>query len=159
MPPQLKPFGGAFHFFAKGDFKGLVLTMLEEKPMHGYEIMKAIEGRFHGFVKPSSGAIYPALQTLRKRGFVSVAGEERRKVYRITSKGRTYLRSRQAEIQKRMKAFAAAIGPERASLFEEMRTTGRLLGSNIHDVTPAQAKKIRTAMVRTRKEVLQILGE
>jgi len=159
MPPELKPFGGAFHFFAKGDFKGLVLTMLEEKPMHGYEIMKAIEERFHGFLKPSAGAIYPALRALQSRGLVTVAGEERRKVYRITAKGRTFLRSRQSEIQKRMKAFAAAIGPERASLFEEMRATGRLLGSNIHDVTPVQAKKIRTAMVRTRKEILKILGD
>ncbi len=154
-----KPFGGAFHFFAKGDFKGLVLSMLDEKPMHGYEIMKAIEERFHGFVKPSPGAIYPALQTLHGRGYVSVVGEERRKVYRITAAGRRFLRNRQAEIHRRMKAFESAIGPDRAGLFQEMRATGRLLGTNIHNVTSPQARKIRSVMVRTRKEILRILGE
>src|SRR5439155_18529729 len=55
-------FGGFFHFFGKGDFKGLVLHLLEERPMHGYEIIKAIEERYHGFYKPSAGAIYPALR-------------------------------------------------------------------------------------------------
>ncbi|HII41485.1 MAG TPA: PadR family transcriptional regulator, partial [Thermoplasmata archaeon] len=57
-------FGGTHHFLAKGDFTGLLLVVLREKPMHGYEVMKALEERFHGFYKPSPGAIYPALRSL-----------------------------------------------------------------------------------------------
>jgi len=67
-------FGGYFHFFGKGDFKGLVLHLLEERPMHGYEIIKAIEERYHGFYKPSAGAIYPALRALLRKGYLSVSG-------------------------------------------------------------------------------------
>jgi len=67
-------FGGFFHFFGKGDFKGLVLHLLEERPMHGYEIIKAIEERYHGFYKPSAGAIYPALRALLRKGYLSVSG-------------------------------------------------------------------------------------
>ena len=99
-------FGGFFHFFGKGDFKGLVLHLLEERPMHGYEIIKAIEERYHGFYKPSAGAIYPALRALLRKGYLSVSGEERRKTYRITRDGKAYLRSRRKEIEQRFRRYA-----------------------------------------------------
>src|SRR5574340_1407201 len=94
-------FGGTYHFLAKGDFAGLILVALREKPMHGYEIIKALEERFHGFYKPSPGAVYPALRSLLRRGFVSVTGEERRKTYRITKQGEAYLRGARAEVKAR----------------------------------------------------------
>src|SRR5207244_5720050 len=72
-------FGGFFHFFGKGDFKGGVPHLLQDAPMHGYEVIKAIEERYHGFYKPSAGAIYPALRALLRKAYLSVSGEERRK--------------------------------------------------------------------------------
>ena len=152
-------FGGAFHFFAKGDFGSLILHVLEDKPMHRYEIMKAIEERFHGFYKPSPGTIYPALKALGRRKYVSIVGENHRKTYRITTGGRRYLRNQRAGIVKRIGAFETAVGPERAALFRELRATGKLLGTNIQNVTPAQAKRLRAVMVRMRKEILKILTE
>jgi len=152
-------FGGAFHFFAKGDFGSLILHVLEDKPMHGYEIMKAIEERFHGFYKPSPGTIYPALKALHGRGHVGVVGENHRKTYRITTAGKRFLGNERTGIVKRISAFESAVGPERAALFRELRATGKLLGSNIKDVTPAHAKRLRAVMVRMRKEILKILSE
>lgn len=159
MAPREQPFGGAFHFLAKGDMTGLLLHVLEDKPMHGYEVMKAIEERFHGFYKPSPGAIYPGLQTLKRRGHVSATGDERRKTYRITAAGRAFARNRRAEMERRMKAFESALGPERAGMFRELRATGKLLGTNIKNVTPTQARRLRAVMVRMRKEILTILSE
>ena len=72
-------FGGSIHFLARGDFTGLVLSVLQEKPMHGYEIMKALEVRTHGFYKPSAGSVYPAVKSLLGKGYVTVSGGERRK--------------------------------------------------------------------------------
>lgn len=155
-PPR---FGGSFHFLAKGDFKGLVLHLLEDRPMHGYEIIKAIEERYQGFYKPSAGAIYPALRSLLRKGFVSVSGEERRKTYRITREGKAYLRSRRKEIEKRFRAFEAAVGPERAALFRELRATGKLLATNMRDVTPRQAEELRELVVQMRERVMKILAE
>jgi DNA-binding PadR family transcriptional regulator len=152
-------FGGFFHFFGKGDFKGLVLHLLEEHPMHGYEIIKAIEERYHGFYKPSAGAIYPALTALLRKGYLSVTGEERRKTYRITRDGKAYLRSRRKEIQDRLHAFESAIGPERAALFREFRATGKLLRSNMSEVTPKQANELRRVVVDMRQKVLRILSK
>lgn len=152
-------FIGSFHFLAKGDFKGLVLRLLEERPMHGYEIIKAIEGRYHGVYKPSAGAIYPALRSLLRKGLVSVSGEERRKTYRITRAGRAYLQSRRNEIEQRFRMFEKMIGPERAALFREFRATGKLLRTNLREVTPAQADEVRRVFIEMREKILRILSK
>jgi len=152
-------FIGSFHFLAKGDFKGLVLHLLEERPMHGYEIIKALEERYHGVYKPSAGAIYPALRSLLNKGFLSVSGEERRKTYRITREGKAYLRSRRKEMEQRFRMFEKMIGPERAALFREFRATGKLLRTNIRDVTPAQANELKRVMVDMKERVLRILSK
>ncbi len=153
------PFRGSLPFFFKGDFKGLVLHLLEDRPMHGYEIIKALEERSRGFYKPSAGAIYPALRTLLRQGLVSVSGEERRKTYRITAKGKAYLRSRRKEIEGRFHAFEASIGTERAALFREFRGTMKLLGPTLQDVTPAQAEELRKLVVQLREKIQKIVSE
>src|SRR3972149_5898110 len=50
------------------------------------------------------------------------------------------------------------IGPERAAMMREMRATGRLLGSNLRDVTPAQAKELGRLFVDLRERILRILA-
>ncbi len=152
-------FGGSFHFLARGDFAGLVLLVLREKPMHGYEIMKALEDRFHGFYKPSAGSVYPALRSLLAKGYVTLSGEERRKTYKITAKGTAYLRRFRAERQAHFEALEKALGPERAAMLGEFRKTGRLIGTNMRSVTPAQAKELRAVMVEMRERVLKILAQ
>lgn len=152
-------FGGSFHFLARGDFAGLVLSALQEKPMHGYEIMKALEERFQGFYKPSPGSIYPALRSLLGKGYVTVTGEERRKTYRITAKGQAYLRTFRAELKAHFDAVHKALGPERAAMFQELRNTGRLIATNIRHVTPQQAKELRTLMLEMRERIIKILAQ
>lgn len=152
-------FGGTFRFLAKGDFADLLLFVLDEKPRHGYEIIKALEERFHGFYKPSAGAVYPALRTLHGRGFVSVTGGERRKTYRITPKGMARLRKVRKETQSRFAQVEKALGPDRAAMFREFRTTGRLVATNLKNVTPGQARKLRVVMVEMRERILKILAE
>lgn len=158
MIPREK-FGGSFHFLARGDFAGLVLSVLQEKPMHGYEIMKALEERFQGLYQPSPGSIYPALKSLLNKGFVTVTGEERRKTYRITPKGQAYLKGLRTELKTHFEAVQKALGPERAAMFRELRQTGRLIGTNIRNVTPKQAKAIRDLMREMRERIITILAE
>jgi DNA-binding PadR family transcriptional regulator len=152
-------FLGSFHFLAKGDFKGLVLHLLQERPMHGYEIIKALEERYHGVYKPSAGAIYPALRSLLNKGYVSVSGEERRKTYRITRQGKAYLASRRKEIEQRFRMFEKMIGPDRAQMFREFRATGKLLRANMRDVTVRQAKELQKLFGEMRERVLRILSK
>ncbi len=152
-------FGGTFRFLAKGDFPDLLLVVLEEKPQHGYEIMKALEERFHGFYKPSAGAVYPALRTLQRRGLVAMTGGERRKTYRITAKGIQHLGKVRKETQARFAQVEKTLGPERSAMFREFRATGRLIGTNLKNVTPEQALRLREMMVEMRGRIAKILAE
>ncbi len=152
-------FGGSFHFLARGDFAGLVLSVLQVKPMHGYEIMKAVEERFQGVYKPSPGSIYPALRSLLAKGYVTVTGGERRKTYRITAKGQAYLKTCRSQLKAHFDAVTKTLGPERAALFKELRQTGRLIATNVRDVTPEQAKAMRALMLEMRERAIKILAE
>jgi DNA-binding PadR family transcriptional regulator len=78
--------------FEQGDLRYVVLRLLEEKPRHGYEIIKALEERFSGAYAPSPGVVYPTLQLLEDLGYARVRPEsEGKKVYEITDAGRAYL--------------------------------------------------------------------
>ncbi|HET7616804.1 MAG TPA: PadR family transcriptional regulator, partial [Bacillales bacterium] len=50
--------------FGRGDMKFVLLKLIQRRPMHGYEMMKALEKRSFGYYSPSPGSIYPTLQML-----------------------------------------------------------------------------------------------
>jgi len=77
--------------FEQGDLRYVVLRLLEEKPRHGYEIIKALEERFGGAYAPSPGAVYPTLQLLEDQGYVRAVETDGRKVYHITPEGDRFL--------------------------------------------------------------------
>ncbi|MBO1199533.1 PadR family transcriptional regulator [Staphylococcus simiae] len=78
-------------FFKKGNLQFIILQMLEEEPKHGYQIIKDLEGRFKGFYSPSPGSVYPILQMLEDRDFVSISQQGNKKVYSITQEGKDFL--------------------------------------------------------------------
>lgn len=94
-------FGGGPRMFGRGDLKYALLGLLQEHPKHGYEMIKDLEDRSGGFYSPSAGAIYPTLQLLEDRGWVSVEVIEGKKVYTISDEGRKAL----AEYQERSSGF------------------------------------------------------
>jgi len=146
-------------FLAKGDFKILVLSVLQSRPMHGYEITKVIEEQSHGIYRPGPGAVYPALQALLRRGMVKVNERDRRRVYQITPAGKRLLNERYAEMKCHIEAFKKSMGPERSSLMEEMAKTGRLLAIAGKTMTPEQAKKVTKIIGEARERILRTLAE
>jgi DNA-binding PadR family transcriptional regulator len=96
----------------KGYIRVAVLILLNNKPSHGYEIMKEIKDRTQGFYTPTPGGVYPILRDLEKNGYVK--GEWHRqnnrniKTYRITEKGKLILRKaiiKQSEIANSINAL------------------------------------------------------
>lgn len=72
--------------------KFFILSVLHDRPMHGYEIAREVEGTTHGCCTPTEGTIYPVLREFEQGGYVTVqtetvAGRDR-KVYTLTDKGR-----------------------------------------------------------------------
>ncbi|MGH7636525.1 MAG: PadR family transcriptional regulator [Gemmatimonadaceae bacterium] len=91
-PPRGRHRGRPGRLFEQGDLKYVILRMLEQKPRHGYEIIKELEDRFGGAYTPSPGTVYPTLTMLEDLGYAQVAADGGgRKVYSITPEGRTYL--------------------------------------------------------------------
>lgn len=84
--------GRGGRMFEQGDLKYVILRLLEEKPRHGYEIIKELESRFGGSYAPSPGTVYPTLTMLEDLGFAKVVPEEGgKKIYEITEEGRKHL--------------------------------------------------------------------
>src|SRR5437870_11983525 len=77
----------------KGTSEVLILSILENRPRHGYEIAKLIEQRSGGLVDFHVASLYPMLYRLERRGWVEgkrgeKAGQRRRRVYKLTAMGR-----------------------------------------------------------------------
>jgi len=80
----------------KGSAEFLVLSLIEARPRHGYEIGKLIEARSKGRIQFRIGSLYPILCRLEDRGLIAGrwierAGERRRRYYRLTPAGRKFL--------------------------------------------------------------------
>jgi DNA-binding PadR family transcriptional regulator len=73
-----------------GFLKYYILKLLSEGERSGYGLIKAIEAET-GCWKPSTGSMYPLLQTLEDQGLLTHEGEDDRKVYRLTKRGRQVL--------------------------------------------------------------------
>lgn len=95
----------------KGSAELLILSLVEARPRHGYEISKLIEQRSQGAVRFNVASLYPLLYRLEKRGWiqgrwVEKAGQRRRRYYKLTAAGRQVLKAQ----RETWREFVAAIG-------------------------------------------------
>ena len=72
----------------RGEIRPLILAVLATKPMHGYEVIQALETQSGGRWRPSAGSVYPTLQQLADEGLVTSAEIDGRRTYTITDAGR-----------------------------------------------------------------------
>ena len=84
--------------FAHGHLRLYLLSILASAPMHGYELIQALDERFGGTYTPSAGTIYPRLGKLKDEGLVSTTTQGRKTIYAITDAGRAELKSRESEL-------------------------------------------------------------
>jgi PadR family transcriptional regulator len=81
----------------KGSTELLVLSLVERRARHGYEIGKLIETRSRGALRFNVASLYPLLYRLEGRGllegrWVEKPSQRRRRYYRLTAEGRKMLR-------------------------------------------------------------------
>lgn len=76
--------------------KFFVLSVLHRQPMHGYEVVRAVEKSTRGCCSPTEGTVYPVLNEFEAGGYLesatSVVQGRERKVYSLTDKGREAFR-------------------------------------------------------------------
>ncbi|MGH9409386.1 MAG: PadR family transcriptional regulator [Vicinamibacterales bacterium] len=103
----------------KGSAEFLILSLVEARPRHGYEIAQLIEARSGGELTFHAASLYPLLYRLEKRGWIGArwverAGVRRRRVYRITPAGRRMLASQRSAWEAFVRAVNRVTGAEHA---------------------------------------------
>src|SRR6476469_1419209 len=85
----------------KGHLDSLILAVLVTEPAHGYRIIEELKERSGGTFSLPEGTVYPALHRLERGGLLlsgwSDANGRRRRVYRLTRRGRTRLEASRSE--------------------------------------------------------------
>lgn len=85
----------------KGSTDTLLLSLISNQPMYGYQIIKELEKRSNGYFQFKEGTLYPALHRLERAGLISgrwqkIPGGQERRYYFITAKGQKVLAERLA---------------------------------------------------------------
>jgi PadR family transcriptional regulator PadR len=103
----------------KGSAELLILSLLEARPRHGYEIGKLIDERSGGRIHFKVASLYPLLYRLEERGWIAGrwverTGERRRRFYRLTADGRTVLKAQRKYWSEFVEAMGAVTGADHA---------------------------------------------
>ena len=99
----------------KGSIDSLLLCLICQQPMYGYQIIKELEGRSEGYFKFKEGTLYPALHRLERAGLIlgkwQMPNSRHRRYYHITNKGYQALLAKRNQWQDFFTAMNLIIQP------------------------------------------------
>ncbi len=103
----------------KGSAELLILSLLEARPRHGYDVSKLIAQRSGGTLRFHAASLYPLFYRLERRGWiqgrlVEKSGQRRRRYYRLTARGRRILASQRRGWRVFVDAINRVTGTEHA---------------------------------------------
>jgi PadR family transcriptional regulator PadR len=99
----------------KGSTSIILLSLLSEKEMYGYEITEKVQELSEGYLSYKEGTLYPALKRLELNGLVESYWEKssegpRRKYYKVTNTGRKALADQKQEWNMFQKVMHRIVG-------------------------------------------------
>ena len=105
----------------KGSIDSLLLSLIGQQPMYGYQIIKELEKRSQGYFKFKEGTLYPVLHRLERSGLIAgkwqmLPGGRQRKYYYITDKGDCVLVERRTQWQDFLTAMNRIVQPARPQI-------------------------------------------
>lgn len=159
--PMGGPFGGhrgrGGRRGRRGDVRAAILTLLAERPMHGYEMTQEIATRSNNLWKPSPGSVYPTLQLLVDEGLiVPTESEGSKKTFELTEEGRKAA----AEIETPPWAqIADDADPVAVNLQTSAAQLMAAVGQSAFAGSEDQRQRILDVVNNARREIYQILGE
>lgn len=99
-----------------GSMSMLILKLLSEKDMYGYEMIDTLRKRSENVFELKAGTLYPLLHSLEEKqyliGYEQDAGGKTRKYYSITRQGKKFLEKKQAEWMEYSKAVTNVLAKE-----------------------------------------------
>jgi DNA-binding PadR family transcriptional regulator len=102
----------------RGHLGKLVLAVLEHGPAHGLELLKRLEAAGCGALSLKEGSLYPALYRMEENGLLKAEWEDnaerargpRRRIYRLTPKGKRQLAASREEFQQFVQVIGGILG-------------------------------------------------
>lgn len=137
----------------RGEVRIAVLTLLHDRPMHGYQIMQTISERTDGRWSPSPGAVYPTLAALEDEGLVTITAEGGRKLVTLTNAGRTLVSEHATDWAD---PFPSASGVNLRVLVDQVADATRHVG---RAGTDDQRERAAELLTRLRRELYLLLAE
>ncbi|MBI4284560.1 MAG: helix-turn-helix transcriptional regulator [Chloroflexi bacterium] len=103
----------------QGNTDSLLLCLIVERPMYGYQIIKELEERSAGYFRFREGTLYPALHRLERAGLIAgkwqmLPSGQQRKYYHLTEKGRLSLAEKRGQWRDFLAAVNLIIQPVKA---------------------------------------------
>jgi DNA-binding PadR family transcriptional regulator len=142
----------------RGDVRNGILALLNEQPMHGYQIIQELESRSQGLWRPSPGSIYPALQMFEDAGLVSGSEVDGKRVFALTDAGREKL----AEAGENAAPWDD-VARETPTDVANLRQGIRAIAIAAHQVSAAgskeQTERALAILNETRRKLYAILAE
>jgi DNA-binding PadR family transcriptional regulator len=137
--------------------RAAILTLLAERPMHGYEMIQQIAERSNGIWKPSPGSVYPTLQLLADEDLISASETDgSKKLFELTEAGR-------AAAEKIETApwdeIAEGADPGQMNLRSAIGQLFGAVAQSAHTASTDQQQRIIEILNNARREVYGILGE
>ncbi len=141
----------------RGDVRAAILTLLAERPMHGYEMIQEIAERSQDLWKPSPGSVYPTLQLLVDEDLiVGTESDGSKKLFELTDAGREAAEKIETPPWEEITEGA---DPGAVNL---RSAVGQLMGAvkqSFFAANPEQQKRIVDVVNNARREIYGILGE
>ena len=144
------------HEHIRGSLKLLILYLLDKEELHGYALMQKLKGMFV-YYKPSSGVIYPTLQSLKRSGYIEIVkAEDDKKLYRITDKGREHLKENDKKLKKIFSHIEAVKGFHELG-GKELKESIKLVIKNFQNLNDKQKEELEKILKETAKRINLII--
>lgn len=144
----------------RGDVRAAILTLLAERPMHGYEMTQEIATRSNNLWKPSPGSVYPTLQLLVDEGLIAPAETDgNKKTFELTAEGRQAAAGIETPPWEQFVADQQDESPGHESLRGALGQLMAAVGQSSFTANEDQQQRILDIVNNARREVYQILGE
>jgi DNA-binding PadR family transcriptional regulator len=154
-------------FFGPGELRLALLSLLEQGPKHGYELMKQLEARSGGLYRASAGSVYPTLQQLEDEGLATSQSLEGKRIYRLTDAGRELVEDEAGAIRRIWRRadewgdWSHAAAPE---AWEVARPAMELAKAALRAVASEDADgervdQVRRILVKARREIERLDAE
>jgi DNA-binding PadR family transcriptional regulator len=140
----------------RGEIRPLILAVLLDKPMHGYEVIQELEAKSGGRWRPSAGSVYPTLQQLVDEGLATSEEVDGRRTYTLTDDGKTAAAAASTRTSWTESDTDTAAEPDIRQL--AMQLAGAVM--QVHKMgSPNARREARTILADARRQMYRLLAD